>query len=133
MNAVLTRLDANPQQTIGRLQLFVDNEELYECKTIELPWNNNQRNISCIPTGEYIIQKHISPKFGKSFHVLNVPNRSEILIHKGNFNRDTRGCILPGINFGDIDGDGLVDVTSSGIAMEHLWEATPDQFTLKVK
>lgn len=31
--------------------------------TLELPFLDNQKNISCIPTGKYILTKHNSPKF----------------------------------------------------------------------
>lgn len=132
MKAFLLRLHFSKKQTLGLLQFFEGTGKIFECKTMELPWKNNAPYVSCIPAGIYKVKKHDSPKFGRSFHVLNVQNRSEILIHRGNYNRDTLGCILPGMDFKDIDNDGLKDVKSSAVAMEHLWDVAPDEFTLTV-
>jgi len=62
--------------------------------TMELPWLDNAPNESCIPTGHYICRRVRSPKFGDTFQVENVPNRSHILFHKGNDMTDTEGCLL---------------------------------------
>ena len=62
--------------------------------TMELPWTDNTPNQSCIPTGRYICRRIRSPKFGETFEVTQVPNRSHILFHKGNTLEDTEGCIL---------------------------------------
>jgi hypothetical protein len=66
------------------------------CFTLELPWRDNKKNSSCIPLGTYDVVPHVSPKFGKTLLLLDVPDRSEILIHAGNTAKDTRGCILVG-------------------------------------
>lgn len=131
MKAILIRF-SEEKQTLGNLQLFENEQRVFECKTMELPWLNNQRRISCIPVGEYKVKKHVSPMFGNCFYVENVPDRSEILIHKGNYNSDTLGCILPGAAFADINKDGLKDVTSSVATMKQLLAIAPDEFTLTI-
>lgn len=66
------------------------------CYTIELPWLNNQRRISCIPEGEYVLQKRFSPKFKWHLHLRNVPGRGLILIHPANEAKmELKGCIAP--------------------------------------
>ena len=66
------------------------------CYTIELPWLENQRRISCIPEGEYILQPRFSPKFGWHLHLMNVPGRDLILIHPANdAKKELLGCIAP--------------------------------------
>lgn len=82
-------------------------------KTLELTFKDNQRNISCIPEGNYEFHIHNSPKFGECIAISNVNNRDNILIHSGNtvsqFNHldkfsnkiikrncDSQGCILIG-------------------------------------
>ena len=66
------------------------------CYTIELPWLNNQRRISCIPEGEYILQKRFSPKFQWHLHLQDVPRRDLILIHPANdAKKELLGCIAP--------------------------------------
>lgn len=37
------------------------------CHTIELPWKQNQRSISCIPEGKYEILPRFSKKFKHHF------------------------------------------------------------------
>jgi hypothetical protein len=66
------------------------------CYTIELPWLGNQRRISCIPEGEYVLQKRFSPKFKWHLHLRNVPGRDLILIHPANdAKKELLGCIAP--------------------------------------
>ena len=66
------------------------------CYTIELPWLGNQRRISCIPQGEYILQKRFSPKIKWHFLLMNVPGRDWILIHPANDAKlELLGCIAP--------------------------------------
>ena len=83
--------------------------------TLELPWKDNERNVSCIPEGGYMCEKIVSPKFGETLHVQNVPDRSEIIFHSGNSKEDTRGCILVGTSF-----TGLPKIVDSRVAMRKL-------------
>jgi len=79
-------------ETIGELSI----EGKFFCYTLELPWRDNQRQISCIPEGEYDCIWQRSPRFGLTYQILNVPDRSRILIHSGNLSRHTYGCVLLG-------------------------------------
>lgn len=80
--------------------------------TIELPWRDNIRRKSCIPTGRYRVEMVRSPLFGSVYLVQNVPGRDAILIHSGNFGGNTDlgfasdilGCILLGQMRGVSDG-----------------------------
>ena len=66
------------------------------CHSIELPWKDNQKNISCIPEGNYHIQFRKSKKYRNLLIVYGVPGRSWILIHPANDARkELRGCIAP--------------------------------------
>lgn len=123
----ITRTKESSYQTLGILQ-FGD----FSCKTLELPWKNNERRVSRIPSGEYECVPHQSPKFGDSLWVQDVPNRSEILIHLGNYYRDTLGCILVGREFLDIDGDGHLDVTASRSTMTELYRLVQNESKLKL-
>lgn len=70
--------------------------------TLELPWLNNEKQISCIPIGKYVCKKKHHTRFGESvFEVVNVPNRDGIYFHIGNTVKDTHGCILLGSNYRD--------------------------------
>lgn len=62
--------------------------EGFECFTLE-----NQE--LSIPAGSYQVSSYQSPRFGQRVPILlDVPGRSEIEIHKGNYPSDSRGCII---------------------------------------
>ena len=66
------------------------------CHTIELAWNNNTRNVSCVPEGRYALQTRFSKKFKHHLLLKNVVNRSLILIHPANdAKKELKGCIAP--------------------------------------
>ena len=62
--------------------LFIDGT--FFCFTIELPWKDNKRNISCVPEGSYEIEPRFSKKFEHHLIVKDVSERSFILIHPAN-------------------------------------------------
>ena len=104
-------------------QLFVLNEKMeivFRCFSLELPWKKNDSRVSAIPEGTYNVVKRNSPKYKDHLHILNVPNRSMILIHEANYVRELLGCIAVGEKRIDIDKDGLIDVTSSRITKAKL-------------
>ncbi len=66
------------------------------CSSIELPWLDNKKQVSCIPEGRYELRKRYNPRFGHHLLVINVPNRSYILIHAANDAlKEIKGCIAP--------------------------------------
>ena len=66
------------------------------CNTIELPWKDNQRGISCIAEGRYELQKRFSPRFQWHLILKGVAGRSVILIHPANdAMKELKGCIAP--------------------------------------
>jgi len=98
--------------TIGELTVF----------TIELPWLSNKNSISCIPEGLYKVKKIISPSQGLCFSIMDVTDRSHILIHVANYVSELRGCIAPGVDQRDINNDGIIDNVSSRDALVRLLE-----------
>lgn len=74
--------------------LYIDGVKI--CQTIELPWKQNQRMISCIPEGKYELKKRYTPRFGYHLYIRDVPQRSNILIHAfNNAMLESKGCIAP--------------------------------------
>ena len=66
------------------------------CFTIELPWNNNKRNISCIPEGNYEVLPRFSKRFKHHLILKAVKGRSYILFHPANDAlKELQGCIAP--------------------------------------
>ncbi len=104
----------------------------HRCFTLELPSNGNQPNISCIPEGYYSCEKVKSPSLGCCIEVQDVPNRTFIRIHKGNYTTQIQGCILVGEALKDINADFVIDVANSKIAFDKLMKETPDKFKLRI-
>ena len=97
INLLLIRDTFSDKSTIG--ELFINGERF--CDTLENPWINNKKNVSCIPEGEYPVRLRLPRESGTRdyLHLLvqEVPNRDWILFHRGNFPKDTSGCILVGL------------------------------------
>jgi hypothetical protein len=132
--AHLYRLARGDQGTQG--VLHYNNERLY---TIELPWRKNMKNISCIPKGEYFCETRVSPRFGLVYWIKDVPNRSFILIHSGNWAGDVskgykahvNGCILLGLQNGTLQGQ--LAVLNSRLAVnKFMREMEKEPFRLKI-
>ena len=98
------RLEESEQGTLGAMT--IDGEAF--CCTLEPSDEDNQRNISCIPRGDYVASRIKSPRFGDTFEVLDVPGRTYILFHAGNTERNTKGCVLLGQYFGKLKGERAV-------------------------
>jgi hypothetical protein len=129
MKIQIIRHRSRDKQTLGNGFVINDQGQIvFAFKTLELPWLENKRKVSCIPKGVYNTVKRTSPKYGSHFHLQDVPGRTWILIHHGNYYRDTLGCILPGRTHADIDSDGYSDVTHSKQTMQKLNELLPESF-----
>lgn len=102
-------------RTLG--SIYMPDETLI-CKTLELPWLENKRKISCIMEGKYLVT-YSDPVQGDDpntpedesggrqyrpyahYIVHNVPGRSGILIHRGRTPAWSLGCITVGGRFGN--------------------------------
>ena len=134
MKLIITRYQSDAKQTIGTAELCKnDGSIIAKWHSLELPNLNNQRRISRIPEGKYKARKHMSPKFGRSLWLQDVPNRSEILIHKGNYHSDILGCILLGKQLSDINKDGFIDLKDSGVAIKELMDLLVDVDSIMVE
>jgi hypothetical protein len=106
---LLSRISQSPFATYG---LLTDAEHKQYAVTLELPWEHNQHDVSCIPAGTYHAVRRLSHLRGGTghhdydvFELVDVPDRGAIELHIGNRIRDSRGCILLGSTFGTIDGE----------------------------
>lgn len=108
MNILVERTAKKNTYTIGKM--YVDGA--YFCDTLEDTDRGFTQNTplatirlrkiankTAIPTGTYEVIVNKSPKFNRMLpRLLNVPGFDGILIHRGNSDRDTSGCILVGEN-----------------------------------
>ena len=96
INLLILRDTFTEESTMG--ELFINGERF--CDTLELPYRDNQRRVSCIPIGEYPVRMRYPRESATRYYlhllVKEVPNRDYILFHRGNTAKDTKGCILVG-------------------------------------
>ena len=96
----IIRLEENDRfGTFGILKL---NKQVF-CCTLEPCDYQNSPSISSIPAQQYTCKRIISPTYGETYVVHNVPGRTHILFHGGNVAGDTEGCILLGQHFGKLN------------------------------
>lgn len=131
MNVYILRVYL-PTETLGGMYL---EDGSFLAKTLELPWKENQRSISCIPEGTYDVIKQ-PPKEGRNypyFRLLDVPNRSGILIHRITYVSGLKGCIGVGGAFKDLNNDSVPDIINSAVTLQKLIDTLPDSFKLTIK
>jgi len=117
---ILSRLIDNGNQTTGQACLCDGFKTHIYFSTLELPNKNNRKWVSCIPAGKYMCKVRQSDKYGTHLHIQDVPGRSMILMHYGNYNSDTKGCILVGEKFAKLNKDDDFDVTNSRKTMKKI-------------
>lgn len=108
MEILLRRIAFKEDYTIGRLyvnhKLLCDSLEPLSAHfsnrdNEELIIKRKHDGIIAIPTGTYKVQMSISSKFHRLMpYIIGVKGFDGIMIHPGNYPKDTLGCILPGWN-----------------------------------
>lgn len=94
----LVRYKDTGKSTFGKL--FIDGQ--FQCVTLEDEYRENKvHSETRIPCGTYAIDTRYSPKFSPLYGhnmlwIKDVPGFDFILIHKGNTEADTAGCVLVG-------------------------------------
>jgi Family of unknown function (DUF5675) len=124
---LLVRRPSTPDGVLG-VWFNPDGAEL--CKTIELPWKNNEPDISCIPAMLVTFERFMSPAHGQVWEATNVPERSEIEIHAANLASELKGCIGVGDTFGTLSGHAAV--LNSQVTLNKLRAALPAKFQLNI-
>ena len=122
----LHRTEHRPDRTLGQLRLYdASGGVRFDGWALEPPWRGNQRGVSSIPCGLYDLAHRYTARRGRHLLVLGTEPRTYILLHAGNWPRDTRGCILPGLRRSDLDGDRVPEVASSRSALGRIVKALP--------
>lgn len=81
--------------------LWINDEYEDALTTLEDDWLQNAPRSSCIPSGHYEMARTVYRKHNyETFEILDVPHRERILIHPGNTEEDTMGCVLVGLRRG---------------------------------
>ena len=87
-----------------RGDLKIEGFDHYPIFTLENPKRDTDKD-SCIPAGTYTCKPYSGEHFKDVYIVENVPNRTAILFHWGNTEKDTLGCILLGNKLGTIENE----------------------------
>ena len=137
MHMTLQRAHHKADVTIGMLSIEgVEHSPIY---TLENPWKDNKPWVSSIPIGDYAVTRWISPNHGDCFKIFEVDGRTDILIHIGNFETETSGCVLVGMSSGVMfnkdTGQEEPAVKSSALALGYLQDLlrNTDNLTLTVR
>lgn len=110
----------NDNMSLGTMDVYRDGIFLFSLATLELPWKSNEKSVSRIFVGEYVIVPNNTPKHPNTFRVTGTEGRSDILIHTVNYVKDLEGCIGVGLIHADINSDGMQDLKYSTEALEML-------------
>ena len=133
MKALLSRTLESDKQTTGYFYLYdKEGTQIFRAVALELPDRDNETFVSRIPAGTYTVKKRFSKKYQHHYHIKDVPDRTLILIHPGNYYHNTKGCVLLGTKFRDINQDGERDVYISRPVVQRLLEKAGKGFQLTI-
>lgn len=99
------------------------------CNALELPYRNNESQISSIPLGDYRGFVRTDGPRGWRIELEGTGSRSNIQIHVGNRPSDSIGCILPGTGNAT---DASCSIAGSRDAMEAVKTATGANISVPV-
>ncbi len=99
IQVILTRGWSDKRATLGLLKIVgIKHDPIF---TLENPLRETSVD-SRIPPGTYTCKAYNSENHHDCWELTNVPGRSNILIHYGNTEADTLGCIIVGLAAGSI-------------------------------
>lgn len=116
----------------GTFGILKVNKEVF-CWTLEPRDEENATDISSIPAQQYICKRYSSTKYPKTFQIMNVPQRYNVVFHAGNDDDDTQGCILLGESLGKLKGNRAI--MNSGATFKKFMDLLEDynEFLLTIK
>lgn len=121
---ILQRLNQSEEGTFGT---FSDPSGTQLCVTCEPPPDGDH---PCIPAGTYQCIPHNGAKWQNVWEITNVPGRTAILIHAGNTDSNTEGCVCVGTSFGWLGTNQAV--MESLNALNKLRSCLPSSFIISI-
>ena len=129
-----------PSGPAGTFGFMLDENNVGILVTLELPWLNNQHNVSCIAPGTYTCkridspdQRKETPDNGDRFVITGVTDREDAELHVGNTMKDSKGCVLLAMYFGKMyDGTPAILSSREGFQKFMTLLSGLDEFTLKI-
>lgn len=128
MNITLKRVQSDDTCTRGLITLE-DGTLIY---SLELPWKNNEKNVSCVPPGVYQLIPYTSHKHDSTWYLQNADldvggdgaHRSFCEIHSANWASQLEGCIALGLDdkpmYNPAEGEIVPAVEQSRLAINRI-------------
>jgi len=110
---------------------FVSFTKIKELNLLEILYSIEPAS-GFIPLGSYLVDWYDSPRFGKKMLKVFCSSKKTFLIHSGNSEKDTDGCILLGTKFSKMDKEGNCKLLNSRIAMSKFIDSVNIPFLLKI-
>lgn len=120
-------LQRQSQSAEGTFGILYDPSGTQLCVTCEPPPDVGH---PCIPEGIYQCIPHNGAHWKNVWEITDVPGRTAILIHAGNYEGNTEGCVCVGTNFGWIGTKQAV--MESLNALNKLRSMLPNNFILSI-
>jgi hypothetical protein len=135
-------IDGKLVQTTGEFTVLehIEGDVLFKCKSLERGWHNNKPFFSCIPPApnesKIYKWKVVSPSNNIPYnhiHILDVPDRTAIKVHRANYYEQLHGCIAVGKDLRYINKDDILDLTDSKVTMDALMASlTSEEGTIEI-
>lgn len=119
----------------GAFGILNSEDGSFACNTLEHAYPCGSDFTPKVPAGSYRCQLgphqlSTGPQF-QAYEIQNVPGHSNILIHPGNTQGDSSGCILVGLTRGAISG--VPAVLQSRLAFQRFMELTAGAQTIELE
>lgn len=121
----IIRDEVNDVQCLGNVLVYNKHRSLvYNAHCLERGWNNNERNLSCVPEGVYTLKLEYSPKFDTHlWEAYGIPDRGECKFHSANYWYELNGCFSVGYARLDTNRDTHKDLIYSEQALNEFMDA----------
>ena len=131
--ATLKRTSDDGIQTLGLFMFEGEDDRIVTLGSLERPWKDNAKNISCIPRGTYKVTTTHSNHFKENMWLVNnVPDREGVRIHSANYFNELEGCISLGLSREDLNKDGELDMVNSRKALSLAKHYLGESFELHI-
>jgi len=119
------------ETTLGKLTIEGKNKSWFVLEPTG-PDSVEEGSDKRIKAGTYKVVPYSSSKYPDVYELKNVPGRSFILIHAGNYHKDTLGCLMPGKTWGSV-GDKHYYVGNSKAALKEIFSEISNYQDIQIK
>lgn len=133
MDLVLSRDEFRSDGIFGEI---LDSSGNHICHSLEHAYPVGTDFVSIIPCGIYLCVRGVHKLEDgiafETFQIIGVSGHSGLLFHKGNFNRDSKGCVLVGESVAPYGVDQIIINSEKTFEKFMVLQAGLDCFNLKV-